>query len=84
MTIGQYLDDLQKLPEYKNDKGAALKDTMLNITQVWSNYACKGYALHAMREAGLEPEQISEVLRQMSYAFNDKTVDEMEQFYDRY
>ena len=84
MTIGQYLNDLEKLPAYRSKNGATLKDSLINSTSIWSNDAAKGYALHAMTEAGLELEQISEVLRQMSQAFNDMPVDGAEQFYNEH
>lgn len=83
MTIKEYLQDLEKLP-YKNKNGETLTDSILDAKDIWSNYAAKGYALIGMRGAGLQPEQIAEVLKRMSWAFDEKTVSEAEKFYDEY
>lgn len=80
MTIKEYLQDLQGLP-HKSKDGQTIADAMAEATSIWSNNACKGYALEAMKAAGLSEEQRAEVLHQMSIAFDDLTVEEAEQKY---
>ena len=84
MTVREYLKDVEKLSTYKNKDGETLTDSLIDTKDIWSNYACKGYALVAMQGAGLQPEQIKEVLTRMSWAFNDMTVSEAEKLYDEY
>ena len=47
----------------------------------WSNAACKGYALDAMRSAGLDEETCEEVLYLMESSFDAMTTDEAGEFY---
>lgn len=46
---------------------------------LWSNYACKGYCVTAMKNAGLDPEQMKKVLQGLRWAFDEKTIEEAEQ-----
>lgn len=78
MTIKEYLDDLEKLP-HKSASGKTLKEAMEETTPIWSNEACRGYAVRAMQKAGLDPELIRTVLKQLRWAFDDLTVEEAEQ-----
>ena len=80
MTINEYLNELKKLP-HKSPEGQSIAGGMADIMSIWSNNACKGYALEAMKAAGLSEEQRAEVLHQMSIAFDELTVDEAEQKY---
>lgn len=47
----------------------------------WNNDACKGYAIMAMERAGLDPETIGKVSRQMTLCFDDTAVKEAAQHY---
>lgn len=47
----------------------------------WRNDACKGYAIMAMERAGLDEETITRVSKQMTYCFDDTTVEEAARHY---
>lgn len=47
----------------------------------WRNDACKGYAIMAMKRAGLDDETICKVSRSMTNCFDDTTVDAAGQYY---
>lgn len=47
----------------------------------WSNDTCKGYAIMAMRRAGLKEETIQKVSRKMTECFDDTTVEEAADYY---
>lgn len=47
----------------------------------WRNDACKGYAIMAMERAGLDVETIRKVSRQMTWCFDDTTVEEAAKHY---
>lgn len=47
----------------------------------WRNDACKGYAIMAMRRAGLEEDTIQDVSRKMTGCFDDTTVKEAADYY---
>lgn len=47
----------------------------------WNNDACKGYAILAMKAAGLEEQTIREVSKAMTWAFDTNTVDEAADYY---
>lgn len=44
----------------------------------WSNAACMGYCLIAMRRAGVQPEMQSRVLMTLEMGFDDVSVEEAE------
>lgn len=47
----------------------------------WSNSACYGYAIMAMRDVGLDEETIEKVIRAMYYCFDEYTLQEAEKAY---
>ena len=47
----------------------------------WNNDACKGYAIMAMERAGLNAETIRKVSQQMTWCFDDATVEEAKRHY---
>lgn len=47
----------------------------------WRNDSCKGYAIMAMRRAGLDEYTILKVVYAMTDCFDDTTVAEAEQYY---
>jgi len=73
MTVKEYLTDLQKTGN------KALAEEMQSVVSVWSNTACRGYTITAMKATGHSKEQISEVLEALSAAFDEITVEEAEQ-----
>lgn len=67
MTIKKYIDDLRA-------DGQPVQD-WLECTKVWSNYSCQGYAIDAMKRAGVEPDQIRAVIKAMERSFEEMTVE---------
>lgn len=49
----------------------------------WSNTACMGYAVMAMRRAGLNEADIQKVMHEMVWCFDDTAVDEAARYYCR-
>ena len=47
----------------------------------WNNEACKGYAIMAMRAAGLDDKTIQKVSHEMTWFFDGTTVDEAADYY---
>lgn len=83
MTIMEYLTDLEK-DKHRSASGKTLKEALIETTPIWSNDAAKGYAIRAMKKAGLDPDQIRAVLRELRYAFDDLTVEEAEQISEKF
>jgi len=83
MTVKEYIESLDRMNgKFKPSKdGTDIKESMLNSTRIWSNDACKGYALKAMQNSGLKEDLIKAVLTEMSYCFNNITVEEAEKEY---
>lgn len=69
MTVKQYIEENKKLPQ-------ELNDLVLNNTYIWENDACYGYTIIAMKAAGYDREQISEILRFLHFAMEDYSVSE--------
>ncbi len=57
------------------------KEDLRYLDGPWRNDACKGYAIMAMQRAGLDAETIQKVSRQMTWCFDDTTVEEAAEFY---
>lgn len=54
-------------------------DEMLkNLNGPWSNAACMGYCLIAMRRAGMRPTVQRRVLRVLEGAFDDVSIEDAE------
>ena len=51
------------------------------IERPWNNDACKGYAIMAMKRAGLDAETIRKVNAAMTDCFDDTTVAEAARYY---
>lgn len=54
------------------------EEIMANINGPWSNAACMGYCLIAMRRAGLRPTVQRRVLLALEGVFDDVSVEEAE------
>ena len=52
---------------------------LANLNGPWSNAACMGYCLIAMRRAGLRPTAQRRVLRVLEDVFDDVSVEKAEQ-----
>ncbi len=57
------------------------KEDLRFLDGPWRNDACKGYAIMAMRRAGLKEETIQKVSRKMAECFDDTTVEEAADYY---
>lgn len=57
------------------------KEDLRYLDGPWRNDACKGYAIMAMQRAGLDAETIQKVSHQMTWCFDDTTVEEAAEFY---
>lgn len=78
MTIKEYLAGV---PDMKSKDGTSLRETMAETVNIWSNDACRGYCIDAMKHAGFTREQIQAVLSELRYSFNEKTETEAERIY---
>lgn len=54
------------------------------VTPIWSKDACRGYAIAAMKEAGLDRDKIISILCNMNRAFEDLTIDRAEELYKQF
>lgn len=64
-------------------KAMMLCADLLYMDGPWRNDACKGYAIMAMQRAGLDEETIRKVSSQMTWCFDDTTVEEAARFYQK-
>lgn len=71
-TIKAFLNALDKAP------GAKYKDVILQASYVWSNEACQGYALQALKDAGVDEATRLRVMNELYWAFDRLTVEEAE------
>lgn len=74
MTVSEFL---AKFPPSE-------KAQMMDLAEIWSNDAARGYAIAAMEAAGLQREQIIKVLAEFHGAFEDLTLDEAAQTYHKF
>ena len=83
MTVKDYLDDLKNCeftPQKPNSP--SYYDVSIATTDIWSNSACKGYAIKAGERAGLTPDQIERLVTALSRIFDDISTEEAEQIYE--
>jgi hypothetical protein len=82
MTIAEYLRQLEsaRLTPGNPEQGS-FTDCMKEATEIWSNNACKGYAISAAIAAGLDKQQTGRLIDALGAAFEEMTVDEAEQLY---
>lgn len=48
----------------------------------WSNNACCGYVLIALKGAGKSPEEINEIMRLLYSSFEDYTTEDAKKIYE--
>ena len=77
MTVSEYLKGNEKLP-------TELAEMLANSVSIWSNGACYGYLIEAMRRAGFEDSVICKVRSCMKAAMDDLTVEEAEGVWTRW
>ena len=51
---------------------------LMNLNGPWSNPACMGYCLIAMRRAGVKVEMQEKVLRELELSFDDVSIEAAE------
>jgi hypothetical protein len=84
MTIAAYLQQIEQASASLtpgNPKQGSFADCMKEATDIWSNNACKGYAISAAIAAGLDERQTGRLIDALRAAFEEMTVDEAEKFY---
>lgn len=69
---------------HKSQDGQSIADLMAAETPIWSNDACRGYLIAALRLCGQDREQILTALDAMDRVFSDKTVPEAELTYSNF
>ncbi len=59
------------------------KDMVLDmmLTERWSNNACRGYVIWAMENCGFTPDDIQQVVSELHYIFDMKSIDEADKHY---
>ena len=65
-------------------EGANFTDSMMEITEIWSNDSCIGYFLRAAQIAGVDRDTIRDVLDAYSVVFEEISVDEAAKIYCEY
>ena len=84
MTVKEFMDKCRSMPLTPITPGApSYAELMETETEIWSNDACRGYAMMAMQDAGLDQQTISKVLHVMHYVFDQVSVAEAEQHYHK-
>lgn len=89
MTIKAYLDSHRKLNLQNRDPaGAKWIDIIQECTSIWSNNACKGYVIKALKlycekeDGEYDEDEVQKLLYALSRVFDDVSVEEAEQFYE--
>lgn len=73
MKIKEFIDkNVETLPP-------RLADIIVNEQSIWTNDACYGYTIVAMRNAGYDEDKITELMRYLHSAFEEYSVEEAEQ-----
>ena len=57
------------------------KEDLRYLDGPWSNTACQGYAIMAMRRAGIDEATIQKVMYEMTWCFDYTTVEEAARYY---
>lgn len=73
MTVAEFLK-----------KNLMLGSEVLDMVDVWSNEACQGYCLAAMKKAGVDANVAEKVIRGLHDAFDELTVEEAERKWVRW
>ena len=79
MTINEYINGIPE--DIVSSDGVTLRDIMMDIVSIWSNNACRGYLIRAMKEAGYGREQIEDVLSKLRWAFDEVPIKDAERIY---
>ena len=85
MTIAAYLRQMEQASKglkSESPEQDSFSEVMQENTDIWSNNACKGYAIAASIAAGLDKQQTDRLIDAMREAFKEMTVDEAAAFYE--
>lgn len=90
MTIKAYLDEHRKLNLQNRDpSGPKWIDVIQESTSIWSNNACKGYLIKALKyycdsnDAQFDKDETQSLLYALSRVFDDVSVEEAEEFFEK-
>lgn len=84
MTVKEFLEGFQPAnPTSATPGSPSLLETMQDVTEIWSNNACRGYFLWAARAVCLSGQQIKDMLAAYEDAFETISVDEAAKIYER-
>ena len=80
MKYKDYIKQLEQLP-HKDSNGRSIAEMYVDNIDIWSNYACIGYARIAMQAAGIDEQSIDKVIKELHHAFDDYTIEQAEEYY---
>ena len=80
MKYKDYIKSLEQLP-HKDSNGKSLAEMYSDSVEIWSNYACIGYAKIAMQSTGIDENTADKIIKAMYRAFDDYSVDDAEKRY---
>ena len=81
MTIAEFIRDIRKSNQRPVDGGSSFEETILSITDIWSNEACAGYLLRAAKLSGLGEEETKKLFHSLHESFDELSVDEAKEYY---
>ena len=83
MKIKEFIKDVRKLDKkFSSSSGRLLSDTLIDDMDIWSNQACKGYLLKAVKYVGLAPDLVTELRNALDMAFSEMSVEDAEEYYE--
>lgn len=80
MKYKDYIKQLEQLP-HKDSNGRSIAEMYADNIDIWSNYACIGYARIAMQAVGIDEQSIDKVIKELHHAFDDYTIEQAEGYY---
>ena len=80
MKYKDYIKQLEQLP-HKDSNGRSIAEMYADNIDIWSNYACIGYARIAMQAAGVDDQTADKIIKAMYKAFDDYTIEQAEEYY---
>lgn len=84
MTIDEFKEKHSNLRRLKDENGRDFLDVSVETLDVWSNDACRGYCICALKGAGMDNETINKIVGSLHGYFNDLTVDEAAEIFCRF
>ena len=77
MKVAEYIQKNKEMP-------AKIAEILSQETSIWSNDACYGYVIIAMRNAGYKEKDIDTMMRYLHSAFEEYLVEEAEKEWINY